>query len=449
MGIMETLLVVAVVVVAAVILMTHKHGRTALAFLVGVSAGLVAFQVLRVHVFTVIVIIWVLYRGSLWNRKAPARIAVMAIPVALLAYTSLVGDLVNSNTLALQLAGLALSAALIIAFSSQADRQQMLYGLLAIVTISSTVGLLQVVKIVPIETWHAQVSTVGRPIGLYPEPDWLGMFAGVGAVIAWRADLGKHVRTLSIAVNAGAFVLAFARAAWIAVGVAVAVGVLLALLGQRRANRPKVKGRAGAIVLLAAAAAMVLVFVPVLVEDLTTRLGQTFQVQRGDISGQARVRQFDSLWHLADIAPFYGHGLSASGRVGVWGQIDTGAAASNNVASNWLLAMWVDGKYLAVPMVLLLALVTLRAVRTIHGQALLVVLLSSLFSNATFFPVTWLLLAMCLAEPNCARPAWTDSERPRENPSPHHASEPLSTISPSHAIERQGKMSERKTIVVP
>lgn len=396
------MLILAVSLMAGVLLWTHRDGRMALSFLVGASAGLVAVQVFRIHVFTILVFAWMLYRGSASNKRAHGRIALMALCVALMAFTSIVGDLVNSSTLALQLIGLAVSAAIIIVSSTPQDRRHMLGGLAAMITVSSLVGILQVVKIVPIEAWHLSVSSLGRPIGLYPEPDWLGMFAGVGALIAWRSPMPKGLRTFAVSVNVAAFVLAFARAAWIAVGIAVVVGILLAWKSKRRESNGA-KGRGGALALLAVGAVGVYLFVPVLVQDLATRLGATLQAHADDISAQARVRQIDTLMQLANTAPFYGHGLSASGRVGVWGDLTTGIASENNVASNWLLAMWVDGKYLAIPLILFFVFVTLRSLRTIHGQALLVVLLSSLFSNATFFPVTWLLLALCLAEPSLAK----------------------------------------------
>lgn len=416
MGILENLAVLALGFALGIALWTHREGRMALSFLVGVSAGLVAAQVFRVHIFTIVVLVWVLFPGGQFNKQAPRRIALMGIAVGLLALTTLLGDLVNSETLALQLIGLAVSAALVVAFSTKDDRRYMLGGLLAVITLSSIVGLLQVVKIVPIETWHRSVSAVGRPLGIYPEPDWLGMFAGAGAVMAWRAPMASKLRTLAVAVNIAAFVLAFARAAWIAVAVTVAVAVILSWADKRRKEtRTATRGRGPALLVLGAAALVVVLFIPVLVADLTTRLERTLQVQDDDISGQARVRQFDSLLRLADTAPFYGHGLSASGRVGVWGQIVTGVNTENNVASNWLLAMWVDGKFLAVPLVLFLIGVMALSVRTIQGQALLVVLLSSLFSNATFFPVTWLLLALCLADLPIKQPK-TDQASPQQIP---------------------------------
>ncbi|GAB2741302.1 hypothetical protein GCM10027038_44630 [Arthrobacter bambusae] len=390
-------MVVALGVLGLVIVWTVRDGRAVLSFLIGASAGLVAVQVFRVHIFTLLVLAWVLYKGGTHNPKSALKIVLIAIPVGLMALTTRLGDLVNSDTLALQLIGLAASSALIVAFSTHEDRRHMLKGLLAMATLSSLVGVLQVVKIIPIDAWHLSVSSLGRPIGLYPEPDWLGMFAGMGLVMAWRMPMRSSLRVLTVSVNVAAFILAFARAAWIAVVVAVAVVVVLGWFTRTRNKGHRTTGRYAALALIAAAAGGVILFVPALVSDLSTRLGQTLQVSGDDISGQARVRQFDALWRLADMAPFYGHGLSASGRVGVWGDIITGTVADNNVASNWLLAMWVDGKYLAIPLILLLALVTIKSVRTIEGQALFVVLLSSLFSNATFFPVTWMLLALALS----------------------------------------------------
>ncbi|MBT2568966.1 O-antigen ligase family protein [Arthrobacter sp. ISL-85] len=405
MGIPESLLVLAMSILAVVVLATHKSGRGMGSFLLGVSAGLVAIQVFRVHVFTITALVWVLQSRGLFNARGFNRAWRMLIPVALMALTSLLGDMVNSETLVFQLLGLAVTAMVIMSYSTALDRQQMLVGLLAVTTISSVLALLQVVGIVPIKTWHATISTLGRPIGIYPEPDWLGMFSGIGVLLAWRLPLGRWWRIFAVSANTAALVLAFARAAWIGFGVAVVLTAVIGYLIRRRGKQKSAgQGRGGSVLVLALATAGAFVFLPQLVIDLTVRLNRTFQVQQDDISGQARVRQFDALMRLADMAPLYGHGLSASGRVGVWGQIITGESP-NNVASNWLLAMWVDGKFLAVPLMLVLIFTAARYCRTISGQALVLVLVSSLFSNATFFPVTWLLLALCLAEVKLDKPS--------------------------------------------
>jgi O-antigen ligase len=403
MGTSETLLLVALALLALVVIWTYRNGRMCLTFLVGATAGLVGIQVFRVHLFTIVVLAWVLYRGGLVNTTGLRRALLMIIPIGSLAITSLIGDLVNSDTLVLQLLALSASAALVMIFSTEADRRHMLGGLLATTTISSLVALLQVVKIIPIETWHLSVSSLGRPIGLYPEPDWLGMFAGIGMVMAWRMPIGKWTRTAAVTINAAAFILAFARAAWIAVAVAVALTVLVGWFADRRRPMTRARGRGGAVFLLSIAAACVLLFMPQLVGDLSTRLGGTLQAKSEDVSAQARVRQIDGLLRLADMAPFYGHGLSSAGRVGVWGDVDLTSEVENNVATNWVLGLWVDGKYLAIPLIALLVLTALRNCRTIQGQALVVVLVSSIFSNATFSPEMWLLLGLCLAEPKAIR----------------------------------------------
>jgi hypothetical protein len=397
MGIVESALVGAAGLIFLVVVWTMREGRSVLSFIVGASAGLVGVQFWRVHLFTIVVMVWLAYRGGSLDSKKLLKASVLLLSAGLLAATALVGDLVNSPTLALQLLALAVSSCAVVLVSTHQDRRQMLYGLMGMTTLSSTVGILQVMKILPTDMWHLSISAVGRPLGLYPEPDWLGMFAGIGLVLAWRLDLSKWLRVAAVSVNAASFVLAFARAAWIAVAVSVIVAFVLQYLLTRKEKRITKSGRTTAVILLAAVAMTTFFAVPQLRTDLSARLGNTLQVADDDISAQARVRQINALLVLAERGPFYGHGISASGKVTVWGEIDLGQS-ENNVASNWILAMWVDGRFLAVPLITLFILLTARCVRTVPGQALLVVLLSSMFSNATYFPITWLLVALCLVE---------------------------------------------------
>jgi len=58
--------------------------------------------------------------------------------------------------------------------------------------------------------------------------------------------------------------------------------------------------------------------------------------------------------------------------------------------------MWVDGAWLALPVIAVLLLAAILSVRTIQSQLLVLTLLSSIFSNATFQPITWLLVGACL-----------------------------------------------------
>lgn len=400
MGIIEIFLVLAGLFLCATTLATFSHRDRAMAVLVGASAALVAMQVMRVHVFTIIVVIWCLIPNGNVNRGSGKRMAVLAACSALLAVTTIVGDLVVSPTLALQLLAFAVSASLIIAKSTYPDRQDMLYGLLAVATASSVLGVLQVSKIVPIEIWHVHVSSVGRPIGIYPEPDWLGMFAGLGLVMAWRLRMKTWVRTLSITANGAAFLFAFARAAWIGVGASVVIFIMMTALANRsKPQGAKRRGKWPALAVLAAAGAVFLSLNQTFASDFARRLQGTVEVSSTDISGQARVRQIDGLLEMARTAPWYGHGLSANGRVGVFGGVNTGdiGDAVNAVNSNWLLAMWVDGMFLALPLIILLIVLALVTCRSIAGQLLVIVLLNSLFSNATFQPITWLLVALAFS----------------------------------------------------
>jgi hypothetical protein len=382
----------------AVIVGNLKNKAAVLAFAVGVSGALVGIQVLQVHVFTITVVLWIVFSNRRFDSRSMRHIVVLLVAAAILAVTALIGDLVGSPTLALQLLGLAGSASLIIAFSTDSDRRNMIRGLLAFATLSSVLGLLQVVKIAPVEIWHASVSAIGRPIGLYSEPDWLGLFAGLGLIIAWRSSLTPKLRTVAISANGAAFILAFARAAWVAVAVSIVLVIIIGIIRGREQKVPGT-GRLAAVGLLILGTLGVLMFVPQLVSDLTTRLANTLTpgASGPDISGQARVNQINSLIELAQSAPFYGHGLSASGRVRVFGGIDT-AHGGNSVSSNWILGMWVDGAFLAIPIIAVFVIVAVQLARTLPGQMLLVVLLNSMFSNAFFFPITWLLIALCMSE---------------------------------------------------
>lgn len=394
---------IAAAVLGLVAALTHPNRRNILSFLLGVSAGLVGVQIFRIHAFTILAVLWVCLPQETNNRNAPKHIAAVAVAAVLLASTTFLGELVNSATLGLQLLGLAGSAAIVALRASRSDARAMLWGLLVISTIGSAVGVLQVFRIIPMDLWHLDISTVGRPTGIYPEPDWLGMFSGIGAILAWRLSMSRALKVSFILVNVSAFVLAMARASWVALLVSICV-VWIASAVFKRKNLPLAgseggrRGRVLALVVASLAASIVLSTVPQLQEDLSFRAATMMgTVQEDDISGQARIRQNDSLIALAASVPVYGHGLSAAGRVGVWGQINTEGTSENNVASNWVLGMWVDGAWFAVPLVAYLIGLALARVHTIAGQLLLFTLVCSLFSNAVFFPVTWFLVGLAIA----------------------------------------------------
>lgn len=393
---------IAAAVLGLVAVLTHPNRRNVVSFLLGVSAGLVGIQIFRIHAFTILVVLWALLPQETRNKSAPKHIAALAVAAVLLASTTFLGELVNSATLGLQLLGFAGSAAIVAWRASRRDAKAMLWGLLVISTIGSAVGVLQVFRVIPMDLWHLDISTVGRPTGIYPEPDWLGMFSGIGAILAWRLSMSRALKVSFVLINLSVFVLAMARASWVALLVSICVLWIAAAVLQRK-NVPLSgseggrRGRVPALLAASLATFIVLSTVPQLQEDLSARFSTMLgTVQEDDISGQARVRQNDSLMALAESVPVYGHGLSAAGRVGVWGQINTEGESENNVASNWVLGMWVDGAWFAVPLIVYLIGLALARVHTIAGQLLLFTLVCSLFSNAIFFPVTWLLVGLAI-----------------------------------------------------
>ncbi|UTT69586.1 O-antigen ligase family protein [Arthrobacter sp. DNA4] len=216
--------------------------------------------------------------------------------------------------------------------------------------------------------------------------------------------------------NITVFILAMARASWIALLVCVVAASVASVVHRYRGSTITVgtgprRGRWAAVVIAAVAAIVAVAAIPQLQEDVAARASTMLgTVQEDDISGQARIRQNDSLFELARSIPVYGHGLSAAGRVGVWGQINTVGESQNNVASNWVLGMWVDGALFAVPLIIFLIGLALVRVRSLPGQLLLFTLVCSLFSNAVFFPVTWLFVGLAMIAAPGTRKALT---RPR------------------------------------
>jgi hypothetical protein len=398
MDLMVTAAESAITVLVLILVATLKARTSLLAFMVGATGALIGVQVLEVHAFTITVVLWVVMGQRTFDPRSVKFVVAIMVAAAIMATTAIVGDLVVSPTLALQLLALAGSASLILAFSAASDRRQMIMGLLAFATLSSFVGVLQVLKIAPVEIWHASVSAIGRPIGLYSEPDWLGLFAGLGLIIAWRSPIRPALRTIAITLNGASLVLAFARAGWVAVVASVAIVIFATMFIKRQ--RGNTGGRRGAVGLLALGALGVFLFAPQLVSDLTNRLANTLSPGAAgpDISGQARVNQIASLTELANSAPFYGHGLSASGRVLVFGGIDTGSGGGNAVSSNWLLGLWVDGAFLSLPLIAVFLVAAARTGQKLAGQLLVVALINSLFSNVFFSPITWMLIALCLAD---------------------------------------------------
>lgn len=366
-----------------------------LPFAIGMSSCLVGFQLGGVNIFTYLVLFWTLGRiNSRRTGRLPGAGVILGLASAAMALTAFFGDLVQTRTLAFQLIALAACALVLAAWANAREIQMALRGMLAMCSIASAVAVLQTVGLITPAVWETQTQFVGRPTGLYAEPDWMGFFAALGLFLAIR--LVPRWQLFLVALNGAVMVLAFARAAWVAL-VAVAALALLQRIwfGRQRNGLTTQRVMAVAAIALVSGVA-VFVMNPTYFAALAERFQRSFFAHSTDVSAQARVRQFNSLNELAASAPWHGHGLSAAGRVLVYGGIDFGGT-TNNVATNWVLGAWVDGALIAVPFVLILVWIALRGSRTIPGLALVLALVNSLFSNVTYTPVTWMLLGLTLA----------------------------------------------------
>ncbi|MFC5676801.1 O-antigen ligase family protein [Aeromicrobium endophyticum] len=394
---MELAVAAAALFAVVVFALTSSRKEHVLPFLIGVTAGLVDARLGRLHVFSALVGVWALVH-FLQGRRYSLNPFLLLISVSGLAASSvLYGELVNSNTLAIQLVILAASGGIIAGFATESHARSMLAGLLCVCTAASAVGVLQIAGVIQMTLWHTDVSGLGRPMAFYPEPDWLGLFAAIGLILAWRVLDESWRRNVLVTLNGAVFVFSFARAAWVALVVSVALMFVISIVRRRSDSVPPRRAVAGLLALLLVAGTAGLAASPQLRSDLGRRLAQTVQAQDGDVSGQARIAQTQGLLYLAETAPWYGQGVSASGRVGVSGRLTLGGVADNNVGSNWILAMWVDSKFLALPLIALLGIAALVGARSVPGQLLVVALVNSLFSNATYTPIVWLLLGLVLA----------------------------------------------------
>jgi O-Antigen ligase len=391
-----------------VVISLATSARTVFAFLIGATGVLMQAQIGGAHAFTIVTFAWLVVAGRRKGAERAARTGLLLAAAGLLAFTAIFGDLVNSRTLAVQLLALSASAGALAVWATSADVRLILRAALLTITAGAAVGLLQVLHVIPVsqDLWSAEVSQIGRPVGIWPEPDWLGLFSALGLVLAWRLVLSPLVRTVALTLNGLAFLLAFARAAWLALLVSIVLVAVIRFVTSAR--REGIGGRGAPLVVLLMVACVVLVANPTISSDVGRRVESLVSTSSDDVSAKARVQQTNGLLTLGQTAFPFGHGLSASGRVGVSGRLYIGITPqeNNNVGSNWILAMWVDGALLAIPLVLFVLLIAIRGARLLPGQLLVIVLFSSLWSNAFFLPVTWLCLGLIMRElPARGRPA--------------------------------------------
>jgi hypothetical protein len=414
-------LLVSLFILAVVLMVTSTEPRRPLAAMVGVTAGLQTAQIADVHAFCFATALWLALGVCLRprGRPRPELPALIMVCAGLLASTALTGTFVNSRLVALQLLLLAATCASLVAFGDRTDIQHILRGLLAMTTIACVAAALQYFGVLPYDLFQG----TRRPIGLYTEPDWMGMFSAVGLIIAFHVTSGK-LRAALIFIHLLVLLLAAARASWLAVVVAVAASYVVAKLSRKPKQIQPSPGGFRLVAFGAIFLTLVLAASPTLRDSIQDRVEGAVSSEK-DVSAKARQQQNASLLELADVAPWNGLGLSASGRVGVSGRIEYIGQADNNVASNWVLGWWVDGGFMAVPLILLFMGAALHRLKEISGQLLTIVLISSFFSNAILIPIAWVGLALCLLQVVHRQPqklgdvrVETSIESPRRDPAP-------------------------------
>lgn len=375
---------------------TVRGRRNLLSYALGASAGFQTASLGHFHMFTLLALVYGFLPRSVEQPGVhKRRAAFIVVSTAVLCASTPYGALVTNRNLSVQFLLLALSAAAVLLNANAHDIRKICAGLLFVITSSSAIGVAQYVHLLPMTLFAGDP----RPTGLYLEPDWLGLYAAVGLVMAIQGQYRN--RYALIAVNSAALLLATARAAWLAVIVALMVGVLGFLLSREKWRR------AGTVRALAiSAVCLVLGFTSS--GTLRTNIEhRVVAISSGslDVSARARQQQHDGLLQLASQKPWHGFGISAEGRVGVSGRLDYGSGGGNSVASNWILGWWVDSGLLALPIITFFLCSALWRPSATANLMFLVVLTNSLFSNAVAYPLTWLTLALALT------PAWTEVAR--------------------------------------
>jgi hypothetical protein len=311
--------------------------------------------------------------------------------------TAFIGPLAVNHTLTLQLLALSGTAALLGVMATPGAVRNVLIGLLVVVACSAVYAIGQKAGYLPLRSFIA-VDSVGRVEGIYREPDALGLYCAVGFVATLWLNAPTWLKIALCGVLGLASLFSQARASLIALVVVAAAAVVVNAVSRsdphrRRQNRRVIA--AFAVVILAATTIL-----PGEAGRLENRISTGFRTSGQDVGAAARTEQIRSLELLARTAPWYGDGFSAAGRVTVDGFIEYGAYVPNAgaVSTDWVLGWWVDGKLLAIPLIGCMCLLALRRAGGVGGQMLIVVLVTSLVSDAIMTPITWFAAGLCFAE---------------------------------------------------
>ena len=366
-----------------------KSGNLILGAAIGASGGLPYFQIFNLHGFTILCFLFILKKHNRENGQT-VRTHYLFFSCVLMALTSLWGDLVNNRLLSIQLLLLSLSAIIVVTKSDKYDIRNIIYGFVVIQTISSVFAFGQVFRLIP-GLYYDTAFSGGRPTGLHLEPDWLGIYSSCALIILLTKNFVFRIKSLLIILNTFALIFSGCRGAWVSLVIVLIIFLFIKFVrGVNDSSLRKTKNKFKQI--------LPLLFFIVLLEEsirllISERVNGLFS-NSVDISAKARILQNETMLNLIKEGQIYGHGLSASGNIGVLGGLSVNG--TNSVGSNWALTLLVDCGIFAMPFFLLLIYVVFKN-KTLTGLLVFLNIMSNaLISNVFYQPIFWLFLALAM-----------------------------------------------------
>jgi hypothetical protein len=304
---------------------------------------------------------------------------------------------VNNRLLSIQLLLLSLSAIVVVIKSDKFDINNIVFGFVVIQSISSAFAVGQVLGLLQ-GLYYDSAFSGGRPTGLHLEPDWLGIFSSCALIVLLVSDFVFKLRWLLISLNAFALIFSGCRGAWVSL---IIVFLIFQFIKYSRSfGNSSIRDTRT----LFKRILPVLLFSILLEESLRLLISERVTglfSNSVDISAKARVLQNETMLNLLREGQIYGHGLSASGNIGVLGGVTTNG--TNSVGSNWVLTLLVDCGVFALPFFLLIIYLIFKN-KTLTGLLVFLNIMSnSLISNVFYQPIFWLFLAIVMN--------WEESEK--------------------------------------
>lgn len=367
------------------IVCSSRRRLSILAGLAGASSVMMTWQLGGLHYFTLSCALLLLLGKP---RRLPPTFVLIVVFAALAAASVLVGKYVTQPSAALQLIGLSFSATILVSILDGKLAVIFMRGMVSVTTASCVVATAELLGVISYGHFALETAENHRPSGLFPEPDWLGYSSLVGLILLVRADLAPRRAMLPLSLlHFGVLVSASARAALLGLLVVLVVLLAQSLLAV---GRNVFLRRLAATIFLSV---MVLpVVVPAQVALFAERLVAAGDTTRGNVG--YRYSQIVGLKDLALSAPWYGNGLTSSGRIDGYGNFVSGPDLAGTAGSNLFWSLVGDAGVAGLGLICLVGLVAFRARQSVGGLLLIATLVNAQFSNNFYFPAFWACLAL-------------------------------------------------------